>query len=167
MDQQLSAAQEASSGDSAIRRARPNFAERCPAFCRFTFDLEVAPLKSKPCLTDTSYMTGLPSQYRLLTNAIEFASQNHRVISQNMANINTPNYQAKELSFEQFLEGSRNREAREFNIEYVQGLPSRNDGNNVDMDRELASLKKNALAHQTLTQLLGSQIGIIQRAISG
>ncbi len=112
-------------------------------------------------------MTGLPSQYRLLTNAIEFASQNHRVISQNMANVNTPNYQAKELSFEQFLEVAGSKETREFNIEYVQGLSTRNDGNNVDMDRELASLKKNALAHQTLTQLLGSQIGIIQRAISG
>ena len=112
-------------------------------------------------------MTGLPSQYRLLTNAIEFASQQHRVISQNVANVNTPEYKARTISFEQFLSSANTSGSAEFNIEYVQGLPARNDGNNVDMDRELANLKKNSLAHQTLTQLLGSQIGILQRAISG
>ena len=67
----------------------------------------------------------------------------------------------------QFLSPAAKSGSAEFNIEYVQGLPTRNDGNNVDMDRELANLKKNALAHQTLTQLLGTQIGIMQRAISG
>jgi flagellar basal body rod protein FlgB len=35
------------------------------------------------------------------------------------------------------------------------------------MDREVARLKKNSLAYQTLTQLLGSKIGMLQRAING
>jgi flagellar basal-body rod protein FlgB len=111
-------------------------------------------------------MTGLPSQYRLITNAIEFAREHHQVISQNVANVNTPEYKARTISFDEFLASGKSGSA-DFTIEYVQGLPTRNDGNNVDMDRELANLKKNAMAHQTLTQLLGTQISIMQRAISG
>ena len=72
----------------------------------FPLELTNAKLKSTPCLTDTFYMTGLPSQYRLLTNAIEFASQNHRVISQNVANVNTPEYKARTISFDAILESS-------------------------------------------------------------
>ena len=111
-------------------------------------------------------MTGLPSQYRLLTNAIEFAREHHQVISQNVANVNTPEYKARTISFDEFLASGKSKSS-DFTIEYVRGLPTRNDGNNVDMDRELANLKKNAMAHQTLTQLLGTQISIMQRAISG
>lgn len=111
-------------------------------------------------------MTGLPSQYRLLSNAIEFARENHKVISQNVANVNTPEYKARTISFEEFLTNDKGS-AAEFKMEYVRGLPTRNDGNNVDLDRELANLKKNAMAHQTLTQLLGTQISILQRSITG
>ena len=117
-------------------------------------------------------MTGLPSQYQLLSNAIEFANQNHRVISQNLANVNTPEYQTRELSFGQFLERVEQSkldggEVLEFDLKYAEGLETRADGNNVDLDRELANLKKNDLAHQTLTQLLGSKIGIMKTAIKG
>jgi len=118
-------------------------------------------------------MNGMTSQYQLLSNAIEFANQNHRAISQNLANVNTPNYEAQQLSFEQFLKQVETSPANEgemlrnLKLENTPGLAYRSDGNNVDLDRELANLKKNDLAHQTLTQLLGSQIKIMKKAISG
>jgi flagellar basal-body rod protein FlgB len=118
-------------------------------------------------------MTGMPSQYQLLSNAIEFANQNHRAISQNLANVNTPNYESQQLSFEQFLkhvETARPEDGtgnKQFELQNTPGLASRSDGNNVDLDRELANLKKNDLAHTTLTQLLGSQIKIMKKAIVG
>ena len=34
---------------------------------------------------------------------MEFAVQSHRVTSQNLANINTPGYQAREIQFDQLL----------------------------------------------------------------
>jgi flagellar basal-body rod protein FlgB len=114
-------------------------------------------------------MTGLPSHFHLVSSAIEFAKQNHSVISQNVANVNTPKYQAKQLSFDELLAHIEKGgdQPPEFQMERVKGLEVRNDGNNVDLDRELANLKKNALLHDTLTQLLGAKMSLMQRAITG
>ena len=113
-------------------------------------------------------MIGKVSQLETLQQAIAFAEQSNRVTGQNIANINTPGYQAKEIRFDQLLDRLENRSNGEhFDISLVEGLEVRNDGNNVDLDRELAALKKNALAYQTLTQLLGSKMGILKQSITG
>lgn len=116
-------------------------------------------------------MTGISSQFDTLQHAMEFARQSHLVNGQNIANVNTPNYKAKEVSFQQLLStlegGTASTTKRgQFKLHDVDGLQVRVDGNNVDLDRELATLKKNALAYQTLAQLLGSKMGLLQRAIS-
>jgi len=49
----------------------------------------------------------------------------------------------------------------------VDGLKNSQNGNNVDMDRELSSMSKNALAFQTYSQLMASKIGAYRTAISG
>lgn len=116
-------------------------------------------------------MTGIVQQFQTLEQAIKFAQQSHRVTGQNIANLNTPGYQAQELPFEQLLARLNGQGATthspDYQAEEVQGLTVRTDGNNVDLDRELASLKKNALAYQTLTQLLGSKMGILKQSING
>ena len=114
-------------------------------------------------------MTSISQQFHTLGQAIEYASQGHRVNGQNLANVNTPNYQAKELSFQEFIsriEKGHGADTGELEIKNVQGLPVRADGNNVDLERELGMLKKNAMAYQMLTQLLGSKMGIIQRSMT-
>ena len=114
-------------------------------------------------------MTEISQHYRTLGLAIEFAQQAHRVNGQNLANVNTPEYKAQEVSFEQFIEkldtGSSSHLGH-LDVDDVSGLKTRADGNNVDLERELSLLKKNTLAFQMLTQLLGSKMGIIQRSIS-
>ena len=115
-------------------------------------------------------MTGSSSQIRLLSNAIEFTNQNHRVISQNLANVNTPDYHARQLSFEQLLaQGENNATADgklpEFKPTDREGLPARSDGNNVDMDAEVGNLRKNTLIHQTLIQLIGAKFDTMKAAI--
>ncbi|HMO13581.1 MAG TPA: flagellar basal body rod protein FlgB [Pirellulaceae bacterium] len=112
-------------------------------------------------------------QIPLLSRAIEFASQNHRVISQNLANVNTPNYQTQEIPFAQFLQHveqpgnlSKDKELKLEALE-VQGLKTRHDGNNVDLDREMANIKRNDLMYQTLTQLIGSKLATMKQAIKG
>ena len=115
-------------------------------------------------------MTGISSQFHHLQVAIRFAEQNHRVTGQNLANVNTPNYKAKELQFDQLMSNIKNLRtgeslSAEFSLVNTPGLPARSDGNNVDMDREIALLKKNTLAYQTLTQLLGAKMGILKQSI--
>ncbi|MFK7765620.1 MAG: flagellar basal body rod protein FlgB [Mariniblastus sp.] len=116
-------------------------------------------------------MTGISSQFDNLQSAIQFAEQSHSVIGQNLANVNTPNFKTQQLSFEELLSEFKQRQKgglpinASFSLKEAAGLQERADGNNVDMDRELALLKKNTLAYQTLTQLLGAKMGILKQSI--
>jgi flagellar basal-body rod protein FlgB len=118
-------------------------------------------------------MTDISQHFHALGAAIQFAHESHRATGQNLANVNTPNYKTKELPFEQLLnqldnpDSSGTIDVSSFQLKETPGLAERVDGNNVDLDREMAMMKKNALAYQTLTQLLGSKMSIIQRSISG
>ncbi len=115
-------------------------------------------------------MDQINSQFRLLGNAMHFAEQNHRVISQNIANLNTPRYQTKEVRFDDLLarlENGQTNEEAAFGVQNAEGLSNRADGNNVDLDNEIGKLKKNAVAYQAMVQILGSKIGLMNRAING
>lgn len=119
-------------------------------------------------------MTGISQQFDALSAAIQFAHESHRATGQNLANVNTPNYKTRELPFDQLLNRLENTaadnsvaSATTFELQETAGLAERVDGNNVDLDRELAMMKKNALAYQTLTQLLGSKMSIVKRSMTG
>ena len=111
-------------------------------------------------------MTIKVSQSQILSDALEYASQNHRVISQNMANLNTPGYQSMELIVEQLAAGS-NQASPQFETRPTEGLRERANGNNVDLDTEMSNMRRNDLIHQTLTQLLGSKVDMLKTAIKG
>ena len=117
-------------------------------------------------------MTGIPSQIDLLGHALRFAQQAHGVISQNIANVNTPGFMTKQLSFDQFLEtvqthNSDSSPPDDFQVEMAKGLVPRADGNNVDLDQEVANLKKNGLMYQAFSQLLAAKMDTMRRAITG
>ena len=79
------------------------------------------------------------SQLHLLNNALHGSAQNHNVLSQNIANINTPGYKTQQIQFEDFLRDleSNSDEPAEVTVETVQGLTERLDGNNVDLELSL------------------------------
>ncbi|QEG23375.1 flagellar basal body rod protein FlgB [Mariniblastus fucicola] len=117
-------------------------------------------------------MTGIPSQYYLLGNALRNAEQNHRVVSQNIANVNTPGYQTRELSFEDYMKRVKSGESNQGFIDeipttLVEGLVERVDGNNVDFDQQVANLKKNALLFQSWSQLLAAKMSTMRKAMTG
>ena len=116
-------------------------------------------------------MNVTPSQFQLLGNALSLTQQNHLVIGQNIANVNTPGYQSKEIDFAEIqsrlaeLESSGDFERA--NVVDKSGLVNRFDGNNVNIDAEVASLKKNALTYQSYMQFLSSQVATMRRAMTG
>ncbi len=123
---------------------------------------------------DTTGMNGIFYQIDLLGSAVDATEKNHRVVSQNIANVNTPGYQTKRLDFQKMLEQSQAASQEnvtdrdpELPVELPEGLTERLDGNNVNLEQEVAQLKKNALAFQTYSQLLASRITTMRRAISG
>ena len=137
----------------------------------------IATLHSLPLLkinfgpTDITSMTGLFSQMHLLGNALDGAEQNHRVLSQNIANVNTPGYKTRRLEFDKLVQqldsGAAQRgRVDDVPVETLKGLEERVDGNNVDMEREISELKKNALAFQTYSHLMASKLATMRRAIS-
>lgn len=116
-------------------------------------------------------MTGMNSQLNLLANALNVTGQNHRVISQNIANANTPGYKTKRIEFDklmQQIESDQNDNSLQenFAVETVKGLIERIDGNNVDMEKQISELKKNSLIFQSYSHLLASKLATMRRAIS-
>jgi flagellar basal-body rod protein FlgB len=108
-----------------------------------------------------------------LTRLMDVAELRHRVISNNLANVNTPAFRRLDVEFEQAFmqelkshsaDGARSVEAR---IVEEQGLPERADGNNVDIDREIGQLNRNAMLFQTYSQILASQFEMMRRATRG
>lgn len=117
-------------------------------------------------------MTGISSQLMLLGNALRHSEHNHRVVSQNIANVNTPGYRTNQLSFDDFMkrvsDGSAERSVLDpLPVTRVEGLMERADGNNVDVDQQLAALKKNSLMFQTYSQLLAAKMATYRKAITG
>jgi len=117
-------------------------------------------------------MTGIPSQYSLLGNALEFAQFRHGVISQNIANVNTPGFQTREAAFQQFLDLAQSASGEihtgeDFEVARTEGLTNRADGNNVDLDKEYGELKRNALMFQAFSQLLAAKMDTMRRAMQG
>lgn len=118
-------------------------------------------------------MNVIPSQVGLLSKLLDVASLRHRVIAQNVANVNTPGYRRLEVSFEQEL---AQQVARQDEAGTVRLTPQvieagdgrqRADGNNVDIDAEMGRLNKNTLLYNVYSQILASKIAAMRTAISG
>ena len=99
-----------------------------------------------------------------LFNNLNFRAERQKVISSNIANINTPNYKTKDLTFdnelknlqEPILKLSQTKGNHLHNIENnlntsnpslinVQGLEEQNDGNNVNLDTQMGEMSKNKI----------------------
>lgn len=96
----------------------------------------------------------------------------HRVLSQNIANVNTPGYHTQRLDFQAAMKQLRSTDSDRQDpdnlpIEKMTGLKERVDGNNVNMEKEVAALNKNAIAYQVFAKLMASRLSTMQRAISG
>lgn len=115
-------------------------------------------------------MTPLPQGVGLLAQVLDTAALRHRVIGQNVANVNTPGYRRLEVLFEESLahalEAPGSGAAAKPQVVVADG-PARVDGNTVDIDREMGDLSKNALLYQTAAQILTSRLATMRVAITG
>ena len=107
----------------------------------------------------------------MLGQVLDASALRHRVVAQNVANVNTPGYKRLEVAFEGELKkalglptGGTGRVAPKV-IETDN--PERVDGNTVDIDREMGDLTKNALLYQAVAQIVASRMASLRSAISG
>ena len=94
---------------------------------------------------------------------MNLVSARQKLVASNIANADTPGYQTKDLDFENELQ-SQMLGAKP-NVVEVSGLKNKNDGNNVDMDREARLLAENALRFSVASNLAHSEISTIRTAI--
>ena len=90
-------------------------------------------------------------------------SARQKLVSANIANADTPGYKTKDIDFQTELANQLGNQGPS-PIE-VSGLKTKNDGNNVDMDRESRLLAENALRFAVATNLARSEIQSIKTAI--
>jgi len=106
---------------------------------------------------------------RLLQAGMKTAAMNHRLIANNVANVDTPNYNPTRLDFQAtlraVLEGSDRftlRRTQDRHFEAARQLAkfeslanfSKNDYNKVDLDEELATLSRNTGKYTVYGSLL-------------
>jgi flagellar basal-body rod protein FlgB len=91
-------------------------------------------------------------------------SARQKLVASNIANADTPGYQAKDVDFESELQSQMS--GNKPNVMEVSGLKNKNDGNNVDIDREARLLAENALRFSVASNLAHSEINTIRTAIN-
>ncbi|SHG58576.1 flagellar basal-body rod protein FlgB [Thermosyntropha lipolytica DSM 11003] len=128
---------------------------------------------------------------KLLQHAMDVAELRQKVIADNIANVDTPGFKKSEVVFEQklkeFLQDNKGREmplkttnARHIKEDGGMAVDSlqpeikrlntqtfRNDGNNVDIDVEMAEMSKNKIMYDALAQSITNELRLLRIAISG
>jgi flagellar basal-body rod protein FlgB len=113
-----------------------------------------------------------------IRGALTGLSSRQRTIANNIANIDTPNFKASEVRFEDALRGAMSRQqgaqpnqATLNNVvshtSLVEGTTTRADGNNVDIDREMELLGETQLTYNALTQVMSTRLAILRSVVSG
>ncbi len=98
-----------------------------------------------------------------LERYMDVLSARQRLVASNVANADTPGYRTVDLDFQAEFQ-SQIRGAPPHAVE-VAGLEVRNDGNNVNLDREARLLAENALRFNLASNLLRTQIRMVRSAI--
>ncbi len=102
-----------------------------------------------------------------------------RTIANNVANVDTPNFKASEVRFEDALKralvrgtpnGRTDQVALDASVSraaLTDATTTRADGNNVDIDREMELLGEANLTYSALTQVMATRIGVLRGVIAG
>lgn len=113
-----------------------------------------------------------------LQQGLAFSARRHAALTENLANVDTPGYRARDLVFEDQMAGQTaasdsapvaDPAAPRLPGSLVysgDGAPGAN-GNDVLVDRQMARLAENTLFHHALVQILAGQFNTLKQAISG
>jgi flagellar basal-body rod protein FlgB len=102
-----------------------------------------------------------------LSHFLDAAAYRSGIIADNIANIDTPGYHARDLDFRSQLGSLMSDDPQPAvpRVTEVAGLVERPDGNNVNIDREGLALGQAQLQFQTGIALMRSEIHRLNQAI--
>lgn len=103
---------------------------------------------------------------KAIGSALDGLALRQRAIANNIANVNTPNYQAKRVSFEDALAKSiRNGDGKAAATTARSLEPTQLNGNNVNLDTETLSNVDTVLRFQFAANAAGSTFSGIRTAL--
>ncbi|QKJ86756.1 Flagellar basal-body rod protein FlgB [Paramixta manurensis] len=132
----------------------------------------------------------LDAAFQFGTEALNLRAQRQEVLASNIANADTPGYQARDIDFASELnraleKGRAQGSGLALTVTSTRHIPAETvqppaldllyripdqpamDGNTVDMDRERTQFADNSLKYQTDLTLIGSQIKGMMSALQG
>ena len=100
---------------------------------------------------------------------LDLMSMSQRVTAANIANADTPGYRTRTLDFQSAMESAlanptRKPSAQPAVVE-LGGLPVKNDGNDVSLDRELRNLSENTIRFGHALLMMRGGIRQVRQAI--
>ena len=123
----------------------------------------------------------------LLFKELNYRGERQKVIASNIANINTPKYKTKDLSFDNVLNQSmansgdlqlkvtnkkhiRSFEQQNYQDRYklyeVKGLQEQNDGNNVNLDQQMSMMAKNNVMFSAIQSSIKKDMNWMSQVIA-
>ena len=100
-----------------------------------------------------------------LEKYMDLLAARQKLVTSNIANIDTPGYKTKDIDFQSEFQSLLNGSSSTPAPQNVSGLKVKNDGNNVNIDREARLLSENAMKFTLASQLIRGQIKSIRSAI--
>ena len=114
------------------------------------------------------------TNYQATKQLLDVSVRRHEALATNIANVETPGY--KRVDFpkdfaQELADRIRSRDLHDLAVpELVEDLTAtsqRKDGNNVDIDKEMMALSKNAAEFETLAEFASGSLKQLRLAITG
>jgi flagellar basal-body rod protein FlgB len=124
--------------------------------------------------------------FRAAQSALDGLALRQEVVGRNLANVDTPGYQAQSVTFEDALQrverGQQPMRMVATDAAHLSGDPSRTDlvrlaprtggstradGNNVDVDQELTQMAETGIRFQALSQLVSKKLLLLKSIATG
>jgi flagellar basal-body rod protein FlgB len=112
----------------------------------------------------------------VLTKSLDATGMRHRVIADNIANVETPGFTRSDVNFEAQLQEALASSDPESAMRRVEDMapeaeqdtlsPAGPNGNNVNIDKEMAGLTKNGLQYDAMVELLNLKGSMVRLAIN-
>ncbi len=127
----------------------------------------------------------LDPQIGILNRGLDISHFRHNLIADNIANADTPGYKRKDVKFADLMASASQKgsaaglrtthpdhqagnvsSSEAIRAVQAEGTRTRLDGNNVDIEVEMAQMAANSLYYQTAGHLLSARYGILERIIN-
>jgi flagellar basal-body rod protein FlgB len=98
-----------------------------------------------------------------LSRYMDLLSARQKLVASNVANIDTPGYKTRDIDFQfEFLSLAQGGSPQ---VVEPSGLEVKNDGNNVNLDRETRLMAENAMRFNLASNLAKAEIRTVKKAI--